>query len=88
MDIFVNTLKDFLLKSIFNYGFSFTLNKIKQPVEFLLSMPIILFIYVIIAPLIMFDIVRGIERNYEYMFAANMTEIEKQLLIYYNKKHR
>lgn len=51
-------------------------------------MPIILFIYVIIAPLIMFDIVRGIERNYEYMFAANMTEIEKQLLIYYNKKHR
>lgn len=36
----------------------------------------------------MFDIVRGIERNYEYMFAANMTEIEKQLLIYYNKKHR
>lgn len=86
MELFISTIKDFLLKTLFNYGLTVTLNKLKQPIEFIISMPIILLVFIISFPISCMDMIRGIDRDYKYMFVANMTEIQKQMIIWLNNK--
>lgn len=86
MELFISTIKEFLLKTLFNYGFTVILNKLKQPIEFIISMPIILLVFFISFPISCMDMIRGIDRDYKYMFVANMTEIQKQMIIWLNNK--
>lgn len=86
MELFISTIKEFLLKTLFNYGLTATFNKFKQPIEFVISMPIILLMFIISCPLSCLDMIRGIDRDYRYMFVANMTEIQKQMIIWLNRE--
>ena len=86
MELFTSTIKDFLLKTIFNYGLTAALNKFKQPIEFVISMPIILLVLIISFPFSCLDMIRGIDRDYKYMFVANITEIQKQMIVWLNNK--
>lgn len=88
MNIFINCVKDFIVKAISNYIIGTVFHKIKQPIEFIVSMPIILLIFIAISPLVILDIIRGINRDYKYMFAAYMAKVESQILIFINSHHK